>query len=170
MRLIALSLLASACARPYVLPEAVSDSAVRETRDVRYYGVTAGKNGSRGSALTTWDVQYDYATIEDDRGCRLQRPHVALTIRQSLPSALASDPAVDLPLLYGVDVLLKHEDGHLRIDRAGAHGLADALRSVAPQPNCNALMEAAQKAARRAVAECKASNDAYDAFTRHGTN
>jgi predicted secreted Zn-dependent protease len=167
---VAVLCLLTACAQSHPLPAVIADSAVREFLDVRYYRVSGGVAGTRGGALTTWDVQYDYSATQERAGCRLEKPHVTLGVRQSLPIALGADPAVDLVILNGVDVLRQHEEGHLRIDREGANRLAQALRAVPPQRDCKALADAARAAAMKAIDECRAANDAYDAATQHGTS
>jgi predicted secreted Zn-dependent protease len=163
VRLAALSLLI-ACARPYALPLVVRDRAVRETLQVRPYSIA-----NDTSALTSWDVQYDFSLVQERGSCRLREPHVELSIRQSYPTAPGADPATAVALLNRLDDLVKHEDGHLRIDRAAAHELAEALRAIAPEASCEEVREKARQAAARAIAGCKASNDAYDSATSHGT-
>jgi predicted secreted Zn-dependent protease len=162
-KLAALSLLL-ACARPYALPLVVQDKAVRESLAVRPYSVT----GNGPAALTSWDVQYDFSLVEERGVCRLKEPHVELSIQQSYPTAPSADPATAVALLSSLDELQKHEDGHLRIDRAAAHELADALRAISPESNCERVREKARLAAARAIAGCRSSNDAYDSATRHG--
>ena len=153
-----------ACARPYALPVVVQDKAVRESLSVRPYSVTNGP-----AAVTSWDVQYDFSLVEERGTCRLHEPHVELSIQQSYPVAPSADPATAVALLSSLDELVKHEDGHLRIDRAAAHELADALRAIAPESSCDQVREKARLAASKAIAGCKATNDAFDAATDHGT-
>lgn len=162
MRVVALILLI-ACARPYALPVVVHDPAVKESLQMQPHSVA-----SDSGALTSWDVKYDFSLVEERGACRLRDPHVELSIQQGYPVAATADPATAVALLSSLDELKKHEEGHLRIDRAAAHALADALRAIAPESTCEAVREKARRAASKAIEECRASNDAYDSATRHG--
>jgi predicted secreted Zn-dependent protease len=164
-----------ACAPRFDLPVVIPDKAVREYLEVHPYFVSGesaaeARRGiaGKGDALTSWEVQYDYSLEEEGGVCRLREPHVTLAIRQSYPVAASTDPGVSTTLASGLDTLHKHEEGHLHIDRAAAHSLAQALRAVAPRKSCEAVREAAQRSAARVLADCKASNAAYDAATGHG--
>jgi predicted secreted Zn-dependent protease len=118
--------------------------------------------------LTSWEVQYDFSLVEGGGVCRLRGPHVTLAVQQSYPVAAAQDPYRAAVLDSYLRPLVEHEQGHLRIDRAAAHMLAEALRAVSPQPACDAVREEAWRVAALALENCKASNAAFDAATAHG--
>ena len=150
-------LLFAACTR-YPLPAVVSDPAVRESLELR--------PGAGASGLTSWEVEYAYSLSEERGACRLTTPRVFLSLRQSLPVAAADATPAQLA---GLDVLADHENGHLRIDRAAAHDLAEALRSIPPLPTCEAVHAQAERAAEQVIVACRARNAEYDAETAHGT-
>jgi predicted secreted Zn-dependent protease len=157
MRAAVLALLC-ACAHSE-LPAVAPDPAVRESLELRT------QTDARGG-VTSWEVEYAYSLSEEQGACRLRAPRVMLALRQSLPVASAnSSPA----LLAGIDALEKHEEGHLRIDRAAAHELAEALRAIPPMESCEAVRLEAQRTALGVIDACKRRNAAYDAETGHGT-
>jgi len=164
LRAAALALLL-ACAPRYHLPAVVTDKAVRESRELHPYFVSGeARRGVARNARTSWQVQYDFSLAQEGGACRLREPHVTLEIQQWYPVANPQDVfAGDL------NALERHEEGHLRIDRAAAHSLAEALRRTSPRETCDAVREEARRAAALAIQECKASNAAYDAATNHGT-
>jgi predicted secreted Zn-dependent protease len=156
MRALGLVLLC-ACAH-YDLPAVVPDPAVRESLELRT------RTDAQGG-LTSWEVEYAYSLSEEQGACRLRAPRVQLALRQSMPMASASSSPA---LLAGIDALEKHEEGHLRIDRAAAHELAEALRAIPAMENCAAVQLEAQRIALGVIDACKRRNAAYDAETQHG--
>jgi predicted secreted Zn-dependent protease len=157
MRALGLALLC-ACAH-YDLPAVVPDPAVRESLELR-------AQPGAGGALTSWEVEYAYSLAQVQGACALRSPRVTLVLRQSLPVASATASPT---LLAGIDALEKHEEGHLRIDRAAAHELAEALRGVPSMGSCDDVGEEARRVALRVIEECRRRNAAYDAETAHGT-
>jgi predicted secreted Zn-dependent protease len=162
-----------ACARGYQLPVVIPDKAVSEVRELHPYFVSGEPEPRRGlagkaDALTSWEVEYGFSLVEEGGACRLREPHVTLAIQQSYPVAGSIDPERSAALASDLAALSKHEEGHLRIDRAAAHALAEALRAVSPRETCAAVREDARRAAARALEDCRAGNAAYDAATGHG--
>jgi predicted secreted Zn-dependent protease len=151
--------LVTLCACAHVEPAAAPrDPAVRETLQLRMQPGAA-------SGLTQWQVEYRYSLVEERGVCRLRNPRVVLALQQILPTASAfAEPS----LVARLDVLVSHEDGHLRIDRRAAADLAHALRSIEPQASCAAVNDAAERAAAQIIADCRSRNDAFDRTTDHG--
>jgi predicted secreted Zn-dependent protease len=123
------------------------------------------------AASTTWQFTTSYLYDVTGRACRAGPVSVVATINYRLPSwtapAEAPQDLIDTWNRFSDGVRI-HEAGHRDIAVAAAVTLADALRSLPPQPSCADFEQSARSATDDLVRQHDRDQVAYDLDTHHG--
>lgn len=138
----------------------------------------AGAGGSRRRfhGYTAWDIRWQLRwQARPDGLCEPSHVKTRLTLTLTLPELLQSEEKADAADAAGrqrfarlVQALGVHEAGHLRIARAAARELDEALADLAPAAGCPALMARAHGLATRLLDAAAQRQRDYDRATRHG--
>jgi len=125
--------------------------------------------GRRFHGYTAWDIRWQLRwQARPDGRCEPSHVKTRLTLTLTLPELLQADAAGRQRFERFVRALGEHEDGHLRIARAAARELDQALADLAPAAGCPALMAQAHGLARRLLDRTAQRQRAYDRETQHG--
>jgi predicted secreted Zn-dependent protease len=123
------------------------------------------------AASTTWQFTTSYPYDVTGRLCRAGPVSVLATINYRLPSWTAPTDAppdlIDTWTRFS-DGVRVHEAGHRDLAVAAAVALADALRSLPPQPSCAEFEQLAQSTTADVMRQHDRDQVAYDLGTQHG--
>src|SRR6266403_3041133 len=128
------------------------------------------ESGKSQDALTVWNLEWSYGTLQRGDSCMLRDVKVTLDVSVTLPRW--KPPATALPeLLKTWRAYLKavrlHEAGHRSIAERNAREVMAALTPLRGT-NCDKLSGEATRLAEQIVADGRARNRAYDVQTKHG--
>ena len=128
------------------------------------------ESGKSQDALTVWNLEWSYGTLQRGDSCVLRDVKVTLDVSVTLPRW--KPPATALPeLLKTWQAYLKavrlHEAGHRSIAERNAREVMAALTPLRGT-NCDKLSGEATRLAEQIVADGRARNRAYDVQTQHG--
>jgi len=149
-------------------PYPVRGESVGEVRRAIAAARPSNADGHRSDAITFWRLDWHLDRVREKDSCRPGGVTVSLSLTMRFPD-LADVPEPTRAAFAGfLSGLRRHEEGHLRIDRGLAQSVAEAVRAVPAQPNCDELADAAKRAADKAMDDGRKRNAEYDAQTRHG--
>jgi len=128
------------------------------------------ESGKSQDALTVWNLEWGYGTVQRGDSCLLRDVKVTLDVSVTLPRW--KPPATASPeLLKTWQAYLKavrlHEAGHRTIAERNAREVMAALMPLRGT-NCDKLSGEATRLAEQIVADGRARNRAYDVQTKHG--
>ncbi len=128
------------------------------------------ESGKSQDALTVWNLEWGYGTVQRGDSCVLRDVKVTLDVSMTLPRW--KPPATASPgLLKTWQAYLKavrlHEAGHRTIAERNAREVMAALTPLRGT-NCDKLSGDATRLAEQIVADGRARNRAYDIQTKHG--
>ena len=128
------------------------------------------ESGKSQDALTVWNLEWSYGTLQRGDSCVLRDVKVTLDVSVTLPRW--KPPATASPgLLKTWQAYLKavrlHEAGHRTIAERNAREVMAALTPLRGT-NCDKLSGEATRLAEQIVADGRARNRAYDVQTKHG--
>ena len=128
------------------------------------------ESGKSHDALTVWNLEWGYGTLQRGDSCVLRDVKVTLDVSVTLPRW--KPPATTAPeLLKTWQAYLKavrlHEAGHRTIAERNAREVMAALTPLRGT-NCDKLSGEATRLAEQIVADGRARNRAYDVQTKHG--
>jgi predicted secreted Zn-dependent protease len=128
------------------------------------------ESGKSQDALTVWNLEWGYGTVQRGDSCLLRDVKVTLDVSVTLPRW--KPPATASPeLLKTWQAYLKavrlHEAGHRTIAERNAREVMAALTPLRGT-NCDKLSGEATRLAEQIVADGRARNRAYDVQTKHG--
>ena len=128
------------------------------------------EGGKSQDALTVWNLEWGYGTLQRGDSCVLRDVKVTLDVSVTLPRW--KPPATASPgLLKTWQAYLKavrlHEAGHRTIAERNAREVMAALMPLRGT-NCDKLSGEATRLAEQIVADGRARNRAYDIQTKHG--
>ena len=134
-------------------------------------GVRDQADGTKGAGGTVSELAARFSKEKRDEGCVLIAAKVTVTVRQRLPrwdsAETGTEEARDWWRRFSA-AIQEHEDGHKSIDEDSGQALLDAIKSVPPQPTCDALDARVNDEIARAQADQDARNAEYDSRTHHG--
>ena len=128
------------------------------------------ESGKSQDALTVWNLEWGYGTLQRGDSCVLRDVKVTLDVSVTLPRW--KPPATATPgLLKTWQAYLKavrlHEAGHRTIAERNAREVMAALTPLRGT-NCDKLSGEATRLAEQIVADGRARNRSYDLQTKHG--
>ena len=128
------------------------------------------ESGTSQDALTVWNLEWGYGTVQRGDSCVLRNVKVTLDLSVTLPRwkppATATPGLVKTWQSYLKAVRL-HEAGHRAIAERNAREVMAALTPLRGT-NCDQLSRDATRLAEQIVADGRARNRAYDVQTKHG--
>ena len=128
------------------------------------------ESGTSQDALTVWNLEWGYGTVQRGDSCVLRNVKVTLDLSVTLPRwkppATATPGLVKTWQSYLKAVRL-HEAGHRAIAERNAREVMAALTPLRGT-NCDKLSGDATRLAEQIVADGRARNRAYDVQTKHG--
>ena len=128
------------------------------------------ESGKSQDALTVWNLEWSYGTVQRGDSCVLRDVKVTLDVAVTLPRwkppATASAELLKTWQAYLKAVRL-HESGHRTIAERNAREVMAALTPLRGT-NCDKLSGEATRLAEQIVADGRARNRAYDVQTKHG--
>jgi len=128
------------------------------------------ESGTSQDALTVWNLEWGYGTVQRGDSCVLRNVKVTLDLSVTLPRwkppATATPGLVKTWQSYLKAVRL-HEAGHRAIAERNAREVMAALTPLRGT-NCDQLSGDATRLAEQIVADGRARNRAYDVQTKHG--
>ena len=164
------------------IPVAIGESLVKYTvagdtasellAQMRELGPVDGHDGKRYQGNTRWSVRWTFMMAGQPAGpCRLAEIAVNLDVTMTLPDwqpGRHADARLKSRWPVFLDGLTRHEMGHRNNGVLAAFAVRDALAGVAPAASCAQLADAANGAAKAALAARENADADYDRETGHG--
>jgi predicted secreted Zn-dependent protease len=130
------------------------------------------ESGQSRDALTVWNLEWSYGTVQRGDSCVLRDVKVTLDVATTLPRwkppSTATSRLNDQWRGY-LDHVKLHESGHRTIAERNARELMTALGAMRGM-SCQKLSDDASRRAEEIVADGRSRNRAYDVETKHGQN
>lgn len=127
--------------------------------------------GMAWDAYTSWEVRWSYPLVRETDSCSLGEAQVRVDLRIQLPRwdpPAEADP--DLIALWDgyLRALEAHEEGHAQLALAAACEVQQVLHSLGPQPDCERMELAADRATQAVIDRYHDLEVRYDLETDHG--
>lgn len=130
-----------------------------------------GMDGTKGAAATGARLVAHYTRGPKDGGCALAAAALTLMVTQKLPEWDAppgASPETREWWVKAMSAIVKHEDGHKRIDADSGNAALRYLKQLGTLSSCEQLDNAVSGELHRANTEAMQKNIAWDLQTGHG--
>ena len=128
------------------------------------------ESGKSRDALTVWNLEWAYGTVQRGDSCVLRDIRVTLDVTVTLPRwkppSTATQRLIDSWRTY-LERVRQHEAGHRLIAERNARELMAALGAMRGT-TCQKVWDDASRRAEEIVADGRSRNRAYDVETKHG--
>lgn len=124
-----------------------------------------------GHAATSIQFAWNAQSKSTVDACWIDEARVVLTVKTLLPERVSitlSDPELEASWNRVLDGLRIHEEGHRSIAMRTAEELRAIVKTIAPEPTCEALQKKVDGALAAHVEKAEHVHDEYDRKTQSG--
>ncbi len=150
----------------------VAGATAREVRaSMNRDGPTSGNDGKRYDAVCRWNVAWRFQYRRGNGVCGIDSATTDVKITIVFPR-LKTDETTSASLVKAfasyAEKLMVHERGHAQNAIDAARKIEAGIRALPPQPNCDAMRNAANTLGYALIKEANQADVDYDRQTQHG--
>ncbi len=150
----------------------VTGATAREVRaSLNREGPISGTDGKRYDAVCRWNVAWKFEYRRGNGSCAIASASTEVKITITFPR-LKADGTTSASLVKAFasysEKLMVHEKGHAQNAIDAARKIEAGILALRPEPNCEAMRNAANNRGHALIKEANQADLDYDSRTQHG--
>ena len=150
----------------------VTGATAREVRaSLNREGPISGTDGKRYDAVCRWNVAWKFEYRRGNGSCAIASASTEVKITITFPR-LKADETTSASLVKAFasysEKLMVHEKGHAQNAIDAARKIEAGILALRPEPNCDAMRNAANNLGYALIKEANQADLDYDSRTQHG--